>query len=39
MADKLMTVRLANVGRKIGVLADRDLAAIARAVIVFLKLA
>ena len=39
MADKLMTVRLANVGRKIGVLADKDLAAIGRAVIVFLKLA
>jgi hypothetical protein len=34
-----MTIRLAHIGRKAGVAADKDLAAIAQALIVFLKLA
>lgn len=39
MADKVMAVRRVHVGRKIGVLTDADMAAISRAIIVFLKLA
>ena len=39
MADKVMTVRREHLGRRIGVLADADMTAIGRAIIVFLKLA
>lgn len=39
MADKVMTIRRAHVGRKIGRLTDAEMAALSRAAIVFLKLA
>lgn len=39
MADKVMTVRREHLGRRIGALADADITAIGRAIIVFLKLA